>query len=53
MDVNDLYDDMGRINALYEELCWPHDDPLHMCIEGDRIVIRNLNQEKRDEHLRS
>ena len=24
-DVNDLYQDMERLNALYEELMWPHD----------------------------
>ena len=23
--VNDLYEDMERLNALYEELMWPHD----------------------------
>ena len=23
--VNDLYQDMERLNALYEELMWPHD----------------------------
>ena len=25
---NQLYDDMERLNALYEELCWAHDDEL-------------------------
>ena len=23
--VNDLWEDMDRLNALYEELMWPHD----------------------------
>jgi hypothetical protein len=23
--INDLYEDMDRLNALYEELMWPHD----------------------------
>ena len=23
--INDLYEDMERLNALYEELMWPHD----------------------------
>ena len=26
--LNDLYEDMDRLNALYEELMWPHDAPL-------------------------
>jgi hypothetical protein len=27
-DPNALYDDMEKLNALYEELCWDHDDEL-------------------------
>lgn len=46
--MTDLYEDMARLNALYEELLWPHDDHLTMRIEGDHIVIRNLSQEQRD-----
>ena len=45
---NALYEDMARLNALYEELLWSHDDPLTMRIEGDHIVILNLAQEQRD-----
>ena len=26
--VNDLWEDMDRLNALYEELMWDHDDVL-------------------------
>ena len=47
-DFNDLYEDMARLNALYEELLWPHDDALTMQIVDDHIVIRNLAQEQRD-----
>ena len=25
---NDLWEDMNRLNALYEELMWSHDDSL-------------------------
>ena len=46
--MTDLYEDMARLNALYEELMWPHDDQLTMRIEGDHIVIRNMAQEQRD-----
>ena len=31
--------------SLYEELLWDHDDELQFFIEGNRIVIRNLDQE--------
>ena len=27
-NVNDLWEDMARLNMLYEELCWDHDDVL-------------------------
>ena len=46
--MTDLYEDMARLNALYEELLWPHDDVLTMQIVDDHIVIRNLAQEQRD-----
>ena len=48
VSMTDLYEDMARLNALYEELMWPHDDELTMLIEDDHIVIRNLAQEQRD-----
>ena len=39
--VNDLYEDMERLNALYEELMWPHDVALDFSAdyENNRIVI--------------
>ena len=54
-DVNDLYQDMERLNALYEELMWPHDvelewdhrDLLEFSIEGNHITIRNRSREGR------
>ena len=48
IEPNTLYEDMTRLNDLYEELLWPHDDKLTIRIEGDHIVIRNLSQEQRD-----
>lgn len=50
--VSDLYDDMERLNSLYERLGWPHTDELTMVIEGDKIVIRNLYQEQRDKDIK-
>ena len=46
--MTDLYEDMKKLNYLYETLGWNHTDPLTFMIEGDRIVIRNLYQEQRD-----
>ena len=39
--VNDLYEDMERLNALYEELMWPHDVALDFSAdyENNRIII--------------
>lgn len=33
--INDLYEDMERLNALYEELCWEHDIPLEFSIDNN------------------
>jgi len=40
-EVNDLYEDMERLNALYEELMWDHDAPLDMRADykNNRIII--------------
>ena len=45
--VNDLYEDMDRLNALYEELMWPHDVALEFSAdyENNRIVI-SMKDEK-------
>ena len=52
--INDLYEDMDRLNALYEELMWPHDDVLEFIAdyENDRIIIKNRSREieKSDPH---
>ena len=38
---NDVYEDMERLNALYEELMWPHDVDLEFSAdyENNRIII--------------
>jgi len=45
--INDLYEDMERLNALYEELMWPHDSALEFSAdyENNRIII-SLKDEK-------
>ena len=45
--VNDLYEDMERLNALYEELMGPHDVALDFSAdyENNRIII-SIKDEK-------
>ncbi len=45
--VNDLWEDMDRLNALYEELMWDNDDVLEMVADykNDRIIIKNKTRE--------
>ena len=45
--INDLYQDMDRLNALYEELMWPHDVELEFKAdyENNRIIIQIKNDE--------
>ena len=45
--INDLYQDMDRLNALYEELIWPNEDVLEFVAdyENDRIIIKNKTRE--------
>ena len=44
-NVEDLWDDMARLNALYEELCWNNKDKLEFIPDYDnnRIIIRNVS----------
>ena len=45
--VNDLREDMDRLNALYEELMWDTDDVLEFSADynNDQIIIRNRTRE--------
>ena len=45
--VNDLWEDMDRLNALYEELMWVTDDVLEFSADytNDQIIIRNRTRE--------
>ena len=46
--VNDLWEDMERLNALYEELMWDTFDTLEFtaAYENDRIIITNKTRSK-------
>ena len=41
-EVNDLYEDMEKLNALYEEMMWTNDVELEMVADyqNNRIIIR-------------
>jgi hypothetical protein len=45
-DENALWEDMRKLNALYEELCWGHDDELVFTHENNRVVIYNKTLER-------
>ena len=46
-NVNDLYEDMERLNALYEELMWAHDVELEFTTvyKNNRIIIQVKSDE--------
>ena len=44
---NALYEDLEKLNALYEELCWGHDDELSFIHNGKEIIISNKTLEKK------
>jgi hypothetical protein len=46
--VNDLWEDMDRLNALYEELLWDNEDVLEFVAdyENNRIIIKNRSAEE-------
>ena len=45
--VKDLWEDMDRLNSLYEELMWGVDDVLEFVpdYKNDRIIIKNKSKE--------
>ena len=45
--VHDLWEDMDRLNSLYEELMWGNDDVLEFVpdYKNDRIIIKNKSKE--------
>lgn len=44
---NALYEDMEKLNALYEELCWNHDDELIFTHDGNKVMVINKTQQDR------
>tara|TARA_A100001388_G_C28292261_1_gene277065 strand:+ start:184 stop:363 length:180 start_codon:yes stop_codon:yes gene_type:complete len=48
--VNDLWEDMDRLNSLYEEMMWNHDDVLEFVpdYKNNRIIIKNRSEMKEE-----
>ena len=46
--INDLWEDMARLNSLYEEMMWDNDDVLEFVpdYKNNRIIIKNKSQTK-------
>ena len=44
--INDLWEDMDRLNSLYEEMMWDNDDILEFVpdYKNNRIIIKNKSQ---------
>ena len=44
--TSDMYEDMGKLNALYAELMWDHEDELEFVpdYKNDRIIIYNISR---------
>ena len=43
----DLWEDMAKLNEMYEKLGWSLRDYLEIAIEGNHITIRNKSREGR------
>ena len=45
--INDLCEDMDRLNAMYEELMWGNEDVLEFTADykNNQIIIRNRSQD--------
>tara|TARA_Y100001973_G_C5175056_1_gene321392 strand:- start:606 stop:791 length:186 start_codon:yes stop_codon:yes gene_type:complete len=46
--INDLWEDMDRLNMLYEEMMWDHEDILEFVADykNNRIIIKNKTMEE-------
>ena len=43
---NALYEDMQKLNDLFNELCWDPDDELVFTHDGEKILVINKTQSK-------
>jgi len=45
---NQLWEDIAKLDALYQELCWEPDDDLAFTHENGRVVIVNRTLEQKN-----
>lgn len=45
-NLNQLYEDMQKLDDLFEELLWHHDDELQFSHDGEKIIITNKTLEQ-------
>ena len=43
-----LWEDMAKLNSLYEELCWDYNDELVFTHDGKEIIIYNKTLEEKE-----
>ena len=43
---NQLFEDIQKLNDMYEELMWHHDDELQFTHDGEKIIITNKTLEE-------
>ncbi len=43
---NQLYEDMQKLDDLYEELLWDPDDELQFTHDGTKIIVINKSKDK-------
>jgi hypothetical protein len=48
--ATDIYEDMRRLNAMYEELCWDWEDVLEFVAdyENNQIIIKNKTMNRNE-----
>ena len=47
-ECSQLWEDIAKLNSLYEELMWGHDDTLVFTHDGKRVIIYNETLESND-----
>jgi hypothetical protein len=46
---NQLKEDLKKLNSLYEELCWDHDDELVFTHDGEEVIIYNKTKKEQEQ----
>ena len=52
MPIQTLYQDMQKLDDMYEELLWYPDDELQFTHDGQKIIITNKTLEENNERNR-